>query len=86
MGDRQMGIHPDLHQPVWATKARREDMTKETQDLVRMATWIDRDVMKQIRLRAAIDGRTIRCIVEESFTDWLVTNPVDQEALQSAVR
>lgn len=53
-------------------------MTRTT----RLATWVDIHLMKRLRVRAAMEGRSFRSIVEQGMAEFKDNHPIDMKEVE----
>ena len=51
----------------------------------RITTLVNIDILNGIKIRAALDNRKLRYIIEEALTEWSARNPVDEGEIERAI-
>jgi hypothetical protein len=52
----------------------------------RLATWLDKNLAHAVRVRAAVDDKQIREIVEAALIEYLKVHPLSTEDIENAIK
>ena len=57
-----------------------------SKDTERWNTWIASDLVRALRVTAAVTGLTQRAITEGALREWMVAHPIDADQIAAAIK